>query len=98
VMRNSMRPGSKAYVQIHPSLAQTYGIAEGDPVDLTTRRGRARMPAQLTSSIRIDTVFVPFHFAGEGRANLLTNSILDPISRMPELKVCVVRIEKGTLC
>jgi assimilatory nitrate reductase catalytic subunit len=98
LMRSSMRPVSKAYVQIHPSMAQTYGIAEGDPVDLTTRRGRARMSAQLTSTIRMDTVFVPFHFAGESRANLLTNPVLDPNSRVPEVKVCAVRIEKGTLC
>jgi assimilatory nitrate reductase catalytic subunit len=93
-----MKSVPKAYVQIHPSMAQTYGIAEGDPVDLTTRRGRARMSAQLTSTIRMDTVFVPFHFAGEGRANLLTNPVLDPTSRMPEFKVCAVRIEKGSVC
>jgi assimilatory nitrate reductase catalytic subunit len=56
------------------------------------------MTAQLTSSIRGDTVFVPFHFNGRGRANLLTNPALDPISRMPEFKVCAVRIEKGDSC
>jgi assimilatory nitrate reductase catalytic subunit len=94
----SMKPTSKAYVQIHPSMAQTYGIADGDPVDLTTRRGRARLSAQLTSSIRVDTVFVPFHVGGEGRPNLLTNPDLDPASHTPEFKVCAVRIEKGTLC
>jgi assimilatory nitrate reductase catalytic subunit len=88
----------EAFVQIHPSMAQTYGIAEGDWVSLTTRRGTAEMKAQLTRSIRMDTVFVPFHYAGSGRANLLTNPALDPISRMPEFKVCAVRIEKGHEC
>ena len=88
----------RAYVQIHPSMAQTYGISEGDPVDLTTRRGRASMSAQLTSTIRMDTVFVPFHFPGDARANLLTNPVLDPTSRMPEFKVCAVRIQKGNMC
>jgi assimilatory nitrate reductase catalytic subunit len=50
----------------------------------------------LTLSIRMDTVFVPFHFAGNGRANLLTNPALDPTSRMPEFKVCAVRIAKAS--
>jgi assimilatory nitrate reductase catalytic subunit len=44
-------------------------------------------------TIRIDLVFLPFHFPGEGRANLLTNPELDPTSRMPEFKVCAVRLE-----
>jgi assimilatory nitrate reductase catalytic subunit len=81
-------------VQIHPSMARNYGITQGDNVRLTTRRGTAIAAAQLTASIRLDTLFVPFHFSGEGRANLLTNSALDPISRMPEFKVCAARIEK----
>jgi assimilatory nitrate reductase catalytic subunit len=88
----------EAFVQIHPSMARTYGIANGDVVSLTTRRGTAVMKAQLTVSIRMDTVFVPFHYGGVGRANLLTNPALDPISRMPEFKVCAVRIEKGIMC
>jgi assimilatory nitrate reductase catalytic subunit len=88
----------EAFVQIHPSMARTYGIADGDRVDLVTRRGSASVKAQLTASIRMDTLFVPFHFAGRGRANLLTNPALDPFSRMPEFKVCAVRIERGHTC
>jgi assimilatory nitrate reductase catalytic subunit len=87
-----------AFVQIHPSMARTYGITDGDQVSLTTRRGSALMTAQLTSSIRMDTLFVPFHFGGKGRANLLTNPALDPVSRMPEFKVCAVRLQKGDTC
>jgi assimilatory nitrate reductase catalytic subunit len=87
-----------AFVQIHPSMARMYGIEEGDPVQLTTRRGRATAAAQLTNTIRMDTVFMPFHFAGIGRANLLTNPALDPTSKMPEFKVCAVRIKKGSPC
>jgi assimilatory nitrate reductase catalytic subunit len=79
-------------------MARTYGVSDGEPVRLTTRRGTALLVAQLTSSIRMDTLFVPFHFNGTGRANLLTNPALDPVSRMPEFKVCAVRIEKGTTC
>jgi assimilatory nitrate reductase catalytic subunit len=48
---------------------------------------------RLVPHLRQDTVFLPFHFPGEGRANLLTNPALDPISGMPEFKVAVVRLE-----
>jgi assimilatory nitrate reductase catalytic subunit len=87
-----------SYVEIHPSMALSYGVAEGDLVRLVTRRGNAAVRARLTPDIRLDTLFVPFHFAAEGRANLLTNPALDPVSRMPEFKVCAVRIEKGIAC
>jgi assimilatory nitrate reductase catalytic subunit len=87
-----------AFVEIHPSMALNHGIAQGNAVRLTSRRGTAVMKAQLTSTIRMDTVFVPFHFAGDGRANLLTNPALDPSSRMPEFKVCAVRIKKEKRC
>jgi assimilatory nitrate reductase catalytic subunit len=87
----------RAFVEIHPAMASAYRIANGDPVRLTTRRGSATLAAQLTSTIRLDTLFVPFHFNGEERANLLTNPALDPVSRMPEFKVCAARIEKEQL-
>ena len=93
-----MDSAPEAFVQIHPSMARTYGIGEGDRVSLITRRGTASMTARLTPSIRMDTLFVPFHFGGTGCANLLTNPALDPVSRMPEFKVCAVRIEKGLAC
>ncbi|MGY3201547.1 molybdopterin dinucleotide binding domain-containing protein [Streptomyces sp. TE5632] len=48
---------------------------------------------RITTAIRPDTVFMPFHWAGEGRANTLTHPALDPTSRMPESKVCAVRAE-----
>jgi assimilatory nitrate reductase catalytic subunit len=47
----------------------------------------------VVDSIRSDTLFVPFHWAGEGRANSLTTDALDPTSRMPEFKVCAARLE-----
>jgi assimilatory nitrate reductase catalytic subunit len=84
----------QAFVEIHPALARGYGIAENDPVRLTTRRGTVIVPARLTTTIRLDTVFVPFHWGNEACANLLTNPALDPVSKMPEFKVCAVRMEK----
>jgi assimilatory nitrate reductase catalytic subunit len=62
-------------------------------VAVVSRRGRAVAPARITTAIRPDTVFMPFHWPGEGRANTLTNPALDPTSRMPEFKACAVRLE-----
>ncbi|GAB7108207.1 hypothetical protein JCM4814A_65210 [Streptomyces phaeofaciens JCM 4814] len=88
---NAAAPGP--FVELHPRLAARIGAAEGDPVSVVSRRGRAVAPARITTGIRPDTVFMPFHWPGEGRANTLTNPALDPTSRMPEFKVCAVRVE-----
>jgi len=77
---------------IHPRTAARHGVAAGQFVDLTTRRGSARFRVRLTPSIREDTLFVPFHWGGTQSANRLTNPALDPTSRMPEFKVCAVRV------
>jgi assimilatory nitrate reductase catalytic subunit len=81
------------YVELHPDLADQLGIDDGTRVRVTSRRGSALVRARRTDTIRPDTVFIPFHWAGAGRANLLTNPALDPMSRMPEFKVCAVRLE-----
>ncbi|MCE7079130.1 molybdopterin oxidoreductase family protein [Streptomyces sp. ST2-7A] len=88
---NAAAPGP--FVQVHPRLAERLGVAEGEPLAVTSRRGRAVAPARITPDIRPDTVFMPFHWPGAGRANTLTNPALDPTSRMPEFKVCAVRVE-----
>ncbi|MER5182199.1 molybdopterin oxidoreductase family protein [Streptomyces sp. NPDC002896] len=88
---NSAAPGP--FVEMHPRLAERLGAAEGDAVAVVSRRGKAVAPARITTGIRPDTVFMPFHWAGEGRANTLTNPALDPTSRMPEFKACAVRLE-----
>jgi assimilatory nitrate reductase catalytic subunit len=88
---NRAAPGP--FVELHPLLAARLGAAEGDLLAVESRRGRAVAPARITTAIRPDTVFMPFHWPGEGRANTLTNPALDPTSRMPEFKVCAVRVE-----
>ncbi|MFD7079907.1 molybdopterin oxidoreductase family protein [Streptomyces sp. NPDC059918] len=88
---NSAAPGP--FVELHPRLATRIGAVEGAPLAVVSRRGRAVAPARITDTIRADTVFMPFHWPGEGRANTLTNPALDPVSRMPEFKVCAVRVE-----
>jgi assimilatory nitrate reductase catalytic subunit len=83
-----------AVAQMGPTTAVRHGLSDGDEVTLSTRRGAARFIVQVTRAIREDTVFVPFHWGGERAANRLTNPALDPASRMPEFKVCAVRIER----
>ncbi|WP_328944779.1 molybdopterin oxidoreductase family protein [Streptomyces sp. NBC_00250] len=90
---NAAAPGP--FVELHPRVAERLGVAEGERIAVVSRRGRAVAPARITTAIRPDTVFMPFHWAGEGRANTLVNPALDPISRMPEFKVCAVRLERA---
>ena len=80
--------------EVHPGTARRLRLADGDWVTLATRRGASVFKLKLTPAIREDTVFVPFHWGGGQSANRLTNPVLDPISRMPEFKVCAVRIER----
>jgi assimilatory nitrate reductase catalytic subunit len=79
--------------ELHPIAARRAGVADGSLVTLVSRRGEAVARARITRDIREDTVFVPFHWGGMESINRLTNPALDPISRMPEFKVCAVRIE-----
>jgi assimilatory nitrate reductase catalytic subunit len=88
-----MKAVPEAYVEVHPDTAARAGLENGDLADVVSRRGTVRARVRCVSSIRIDLVFLPFHFPGAGRANLLTNPELDPTSRMPEFKVCAVRLE-----
>jgi assimilatory nitrate reductase catalytic subunit len=78
-------------VEMHPATARVLGLASGGRVTLTTRRGTATLTLKATSTIREDTVFVPFHWGGLQSINRLTSPALDPISGMPEFKVCAVR-------
>ena len=83
-----------AFVELHPDLADRLGVADGEPVRVLSRRGEFRAPARLSSTIRPDTVFAPFHWGGAARANSVTNDVVDPVSGMPEFKVCAVRVER----
>lgn len=81
--------------EMHPMLAARLGVKEGDKVRVQTRRGEIVVPAFIVKTIRPDTVFVPYHWPGNKSANLLTNRALDPISKIPEYKVCACRVEKA---
>jgi assimilatory nitrate reductase catalytic subunit len=87
---NALMP--EAVAEMHPIGARLAGVADGERVRLTTRRGTATFRLKVTRAIREDTVFVPIHWGGTSSANRLTNAALDPTSKMPEFKVCAVRV------
>ena len=82
----------EAFAEIHPDTARQAGIAHGGMALLSTRRGEACFKARLTPDIRRDTIFVPFHWGGASSANLLTNDAVDPVSKIPEYKICAVHL------
>ncbi|HVU91629.1 MAG TPA: molybdopterin dinucleotide binding domain-containing protein, partial [Jatrophihabitans sp.] len=84
------------FVEVHPDLAEQHGFEEGERVRVTSRRGSAEGLVRVTETIRPDTVFMPFHWGGRGSVNRVTNPALDPVSRMPEFKVCAVRLERAS--
>jgi len=80
---------------MHPQLAEKLGIADGDFAKAETRRGDVTLRAMVVTTIRPDTIFIPYHWAGRKSANQLTISAQDPISKIPEYKVCAVRVRKA---
>jgi assimilatory nitrate reductase catalytic subunit len=82
-------------IEMHPRLAARQGIADGDWATAESRRGHCTLRASVVTTIRPDTVFIPYHWAGRKSANQLTISAQDPISKIPEYKVCAVRVRKA---
>ncbi|MRX45122.1 molybdopterin oxidoreductase family protein [Agromyces kandeliae] len=84
----------EARAAIHPATAARLGIADDEPVEVANDRGTVRCRARLTTDIRTDAVFLPFHYGDEQAANLLTSDAADPISSMPEFKSNLVRVTR----
>jgi assimilatory nitrate reductase catalytic subunit len=82
-------------IEIHPRLAARLGIADGDWATAETRRGAITLRAMIVTTIRPDTIFIPYHWAGAKSANQLTVAAQDPISRIPQYKVCGCRVRKA---
>ena len=82
-------------IEMHPRLAETMGIKDGDWVTAESRRGNCTLQAMVVTTIRPDTIFIPYHWPGRKSANQLTISAQDPISKIPEYKVCAARIRKA---
>lgn len=80
--------------EMHPRLAERLGIIENDFVKVESRRGHVVVRAQLVKTIRPDTVFVPYHWPLDRAANNCTIRAIDPVSNIPEYKICAVRVTK----
>ena len=80
-------------LEIHPELAAKYGISQDEMVRVSTRRGSDEFPANIVETIRKDTVFLPYHWPGKKSANQFTPGTLDPVSKIPEFKVCACKLE-----
>ena len=82
----------RPYAEMHPDDATRIGLNGGRRVRVTSRRGQIELDVRITPRIRPGVVFIPFHFA-EAAANALTHAALDPVAKIPEYKVCAVRVE-----
>lgn len=80
-------------MMVNPSDASEMGIEDGEKVRIASRRGEIEMLVRLAPRSPQGAIFIPFHFF-EAAANRLTNSVLDPIGKTPEYKVCAVKVEK----
>ena len=89
---NTLEP--ECFVEISGQDADAYHIEDGDMIRVASRRGEIQAKARVSEKAYKGTIFVPFHYAG-APANMLTNPALDPIAKIPEYKVCAVRIEKA---
>ncbi|GIW81899.1 MAG: assimilatory nitrate reductase catalytic subunit [Gemmatales bacterium] len=82
-------------IEIHPILAKKLNLQEGDWATVESRRGQCTLPVQIVQTIRPDTVFIPYHWGGQLSVNQLTIDAQDPVSKIPEFKVCAVRLRKA---
>jgi assimilatory nitrate reductase catalytic subunit len=83
------------FIEVHPQLAARLGLADGDWATVETRRGACTLRVQVVKTIRPDTIFIPYHWAGEQSANQLTIAAQDPLSKIPAYKVCAARVRKA---
>ena len=84
----------EGYAEMNYEDAKRLNILNGEKISLVSRRGNIEISIQVTESVPVGVIFVHFHFA-ECAANILTNSAVDPVAKIPEFKVCAVRIEKN---
>lgn len=94
---NKLNPGP--FVELHPADAEALGVKEGDPIQITSRRGKAILPAVITDRVMAGCCFAPFHWNDQYGQNLtinaVTNDAVDPISLQPEFKYCAVKLMKA---
>jgi formate dehydrogenase major subunit/formate dehydrogenase alpha subunit len=81
----------ESFVEISPNDALNFGLRDGDRARVTSRRGEIVVKVKVSAKAVDGTIFIPFHYA-RAAANRLTNAVLDPISGIPEFKVCAVKL------
>ncbi|HIQ36643.1 MAG TPA: formate dehydrogenase subunit alpha, partial [Desulfocapsa sulfexigens] len=84
---------SSAYVEMNPADAEALQVTDNEMVRAASRRGQIELAVRITDRVDKGLVFIPFHYK-EASANLLTNDALDPKCKIPEAKVCAIKIEK----
>jgi formate dehydrogenase alpha subunit len=82
------------YMEINFKDAKKLNIVDGEKVSVKSRRGKIEVKVLETRRVPEGLIFIPFHFA-ESPANALTNSAFDPVAKIPEYKVCAVKVEKS---
>ena len=82
----------ESLAEINPKDAEGLGVKDGDFVTVTSRRGSLKVKASVVETPPEGTIFMNFHFS-EAAVNLLTNPALDPVGKIPEYKVCAVKVE-----
>jgi formate dehydrogenase alpha subunit len=83
----------EAYIELNQDDARKLKVQDGEMIKVSSRRGTVNIKTRISDRPSAGVVFIPFHYK-EAAANMLTNPELDPISKIPELKVCAVKIEK----
>jgi formate dehydrogenase major subunit/formate dehydrogenase alpha subunit len=84
----------ECFVEISPKDAALYDLTDGAEVEIASRRGKITAKIQVSPKAVAGTIFIPFHFA-QAAANRLTNAVLDPVSKIPEYKVCAVKLSRA---
>lgn len=82
----------QAWCEMNPADAARAGLLDRSSVRVSSRRGQIEIDLRVTPTTQEGVVFIPFHYV-EAAANLLTNAAVDPIAKIPEYKVCAVRVE-----
>jgi len=90
-----VRQYAEPRIEMHPRLAAKLGVADGDWTIAETRRGAITLRAMVVTTIRPDTIFIPYHWPGKKSPNQLTVAAQDPISKIPQYKVCGCRVRKA---
>ena len=88
---NAVAP--EAFVEVNPADADVLGVAQGEFLTVSSRRGSIKLKARVSNIVPPKVVFIPFHYS-EAAANELTSDAMDPICKIMEAKVCAVHIEK----